>query len=199
MEHTAHRPRRAFYRFHSGAPRRRGLRARRDGAASTAANALLRRRWAAGRSSWSDVPRAGAGRPAGATAHGAGLRACAAWRMPSSDQRIVALDARPGARHRPHAVRGAVSRPVHRVRHRRAGHGLAGGRPGARRACCRSCHSFACFLSTRAERADLQQRDRADEGRLRRLARRAAAGRARALAPVGARHRRAGAARRDWS
>ena len=53
-------------------------------------------------------------------------------------------------------------------------------------------HSFACFLSTRAERADLQQRDRAHEGRLRRLARRAAAGRARPLAPVGARHRRAG-------
>ena len=33
--------------------------------------------------------------------------------------------------------------------------------------CSRSVHSFACFLSTRAERADLQQRDRADEGHLR--------------------------------
>ena len=42
-----------------------------------------------------------------------------------------------------------------------------------------------------AERADLQQRDRALEGDLRRLARRARPGRARALAPVGARHLRA--------
>ena len=53
-------------------------------------------------------------------------------------------------------------------------------------------HSFACFLTTRRQRADLQQRDRAAESGVRRLARRIAAGRAGALPPVGARHRRAG-------
>ncbi len=52
-------------------------------------------------------------------------------------------------------------------------------------------HSFACFLTRAGERADLQQRHRADEDRLCRLAGGAAAGRAGTLAPGGSRHRRA--------
>ena len=59
-------------------------------------------------------------------------------------------------------------------------------------------HSFACFLTPRAERADLQQRDRGHEGHLRRLARRARPGRPGPLAPVGARHRAAWARARAW-
>ena len=57
-------------------------------------------------------------------------------------------------------------------------------RPAARRPLVRLLPLHA------AERADLQQRDRGDEGHLRRLARRPRARRPRPLAPVGARHLR---------
>ena len=64
----------------------------------------------------------------------------------------------------------------------------AGG-AGARRARCRSCTRSPASSSPRAERADLQQRDRGHEGPLRRLPRRHRPGRAGPLAPVRARHR----------
>ena len=98
---------------------------------------------------------------------------------------------RPGGRHRARSRSRAVPRPVHRVRHRRAGHGVPGGRAGARRACCR-CPLVRLLPVDARQRADLQQRDRAAEGHLCRLARGPAARRAGALAPVRARHRRAG-------
>ena len=50
------------------------------------------------------------------------------------------------------------------------------------------CHSFACFLSTRPERADLQPGDRAHEGGVCRVVGGAGAGRPGPLAPVRARH-----------
>ena len=65
----------------------------------------------------------------------------------------------------------ALPRALLRVRHRRAGHGLAGRGDGARRA--PAGRPLLRLLPLHApERADLQQRDRGDEGHLRRLARR---------------------------
>ena len=109
------------------------------------------------------------------------------------EPRLVVARRGPPARHRARRLPRAVPGPLLRVRHRRAGHGLAGrddgaGRPAAGRALLRLLPLHA------AERADLQQRDRALEGDLRRLARRPRSRRAGPLAPVGARHLRA---RRD--
>ena len=107
------------------------------------------------------------------------------------DPRIVALDADlvldtgliPFSR--------AVSRPLRRVRHRGAGHGLPGGGLALARAAAGGA-LLRLFPVHPRQRADLQQRDRAAEDGVRRLARRPASGRTRALAPVGARHRGAG-------
>ncbi len=75
------------------------------------------------------------------------------------------------ARHRPGRVPRALPRPLLRVRHRRAGHGLAGRRDGARRPA--AGRALLRLLPLDApERADLQQRHRGHEGHLRRLARR---------------------------
>ena len=98
---------------------------------------------------------------------------------------------RPDQGLRPGVVRQALSRALHRVRHRRAGHGVDGRRHGAaRRAAGRPL--VRLLPGGAAQRADLQPVQRALEGRLRGVAGGAAAGRARPLAPVGARHLGAG-------
>ncbi len=90
-----------------------------------------------------------------------------------------------GLRHR--SVQGGAARALHRMRHRRAAHGVGGRRHGAQRHPAGG--ALVRLLSVDArQRAHLQQRHRAEEDHLHRDARRRGARRARSFAPVGARH-----------
>ena len=113
------------------------------------------------------------------------------------EPRIVALDADLRLDTGLRRVPRALPRPLLRVRDRRAGHGLAGRGDGSRRAAA-GLPLVRLLPLDAPERADLQQRDRAHEGDLRRLAGRARARRARALAPVGPRHLGARRDARAW-
>ena len=90
-----------------------------------------------------------------------------------------------GLRYR--SVQGGAARSIHRMRHRRAAHGVGRRRAGAEGPA--ADRAFVRMLSIDPrERADLQQCDRAQEDHLRRHACGRGAGRARTLAPVGPRH-----------
>ena len=83
-----------------------------------------------------------------------------------------APDRHRGARRRPRGrlprprLRGEVSRPLHRERHRRAGHGVDGGGAGPDRAAAGG-EQLRELPGVARQRADLQQRHRAVEGHLR--------------------------------
>ena len=186
-EHTAMAPTDRLYKFHSGAPAPDVHERMADELVATA-NRLLREAGAAElaleRVPFPERP------PAGDVQRMVPVYAKTLVECAAEDPRIVALDARPGAGHRPAGVRGAVRRSLRGVRHRRAGHGLAGERPGAGRDAA-GLPLVRLLPLDPPERADLQPGDREDEGGVRRLAGRAGAGRSGPLAPVGAGHRHA--------
>ena len=177
-----------FYRFHSGAPDDDDLRAggRRAGRRGER-HARRARRDRRSRSSRTPAPSGPTSQ--GRAAAGPGLLAGAGrpGRARRPDRRARR---RPRARHRADPVRRALPRPVHRVRDRRAGHGLPGRRAGAAAASCRSCTRFACFLSTRPNEQiynnATERRKVVYVGSLAGLL----PGRPGPLAPVGARHLR---------
>ena len=185
MEHTAMDSDTDMYRFHS---RRAGPtaipRARRSCSTASTARCRPHRRGAA--RAWRRSSRRPRRRPA-ATKRliPAYTEALLAARRQGRAHRRARL--RPRARHRADPVQGEVPRPLRRMRHRREGHGLAGGRHGAQGT--RAHLPFLRLLPVDpAQRADLQQRDRAHEGRLCRLARRADPGGARPHPSILARH-----------
>ncbi len=183
MEHTAMESDATLYRFHSGAP---------DSASYTRAAQELIERVRRGLAALGapelvletvDRPAVAGRRAAGTAPHprllagvARGSGAGAAARRPRR---------RPRPRHRAHPLPRGPPGTLHRMRHRRAGHGVAGGRPGV--AGPAAGGAFVRLLPHGAgERTDLQQRHGAHEDHLRGLAGGRGAGRPRPLAPGGA-------------
>ena len=100
---------------------------------------------------------------------------------------LMVLDADLDQGLRAGVLREAISRALRGVRHRRAGHGVDGGRHGASRRAARR-PLVRLLPGGAAQRADLQPGQRAFQGGLRGIAGGAPARRARPLPPVGSRH-----------
>ena len=172
------------YHFHAGAPSLKDYLAAVDEIASRV-NGAARRAEAAGRRAG---PRAAAGSRravAARTPRGRLRRRAAADGPHAIRYRRPRRRSAVGLRHR--SVQSRVAGAIHRVRHRRAAHGVGGRRHGAPGVAAGRALVRVLPVDAR-QRAHLQQRDRAPEDHLHRDAGRRHSGRTGPFASVGSRH-----------